>query len=348
MSTAPIFIVGANRSGTTLLRLLLNAHSEIAIPDEINYFYGFTGAELSYENWATPALSPSEYASLVDRFLATNKAVVPDLDFTLVREEILDGPHDLRRPYQVLLEQWARLRGKSRWGEKTPGNIYHANILIEMFPDARFIHVVRDPRGGVASMQRVSFFGNDVAFNALNRHKIMTHGRDWLAQAVPVPQRIEVRYEDLVADPQSTLQSICDFIEAPYEPSMLRFHQDADRFMVNEAAASYNQTATQPISTEMIAKWRKQLTDEEIAIIERICRAEMIEFDYPLLRPSLSWRGFLSLAVKRAYWTLQWHRYRYDRHFSVLSPMFSRTRARLWAALRSLRTRFRELARAWR
>jgi hypothetical protein len=347
MSTAPIFIVGANRSGTTLLRLLLNAHSEIAIPDEINYFYGFTGAELSYENWSTPSLSPSEYTSFVNRFLATNQAVVPTLNLDSVRAEILDGPHDLRRPYQVLLEQWARHRGKGRWGEKTPGNIYHANILIEMFPDARFIHVVRDPRGGVASMQRVSFFGNDVAFNALNRHKIMTHGRAWLARSVPAPQRIEIRYEDLVAHPQNTLQSICDFVEAPYEPSMLRFHQDADRYMVNEAASSYNQTATRPISTEMIDKWHTQLTDEEIAIIERICKAEMIEFDYPLLRPSLSWRGLLALAVKRAYWAIQWRRYRYDRHFSILSPMFSRTRARFWGALRSLHQRFRQLARAW-
>ncbi|MFO8100162.1 MAG: sulfotransferase [Salinibacter sp.] len=348
MSTAPIFIVGANRSGTTLLRLLLNAHSEIAIPDEINYFYGFTGAEYSYENWATPGLSRSEYASFVDRFLSTNEAVVPELDLTAVRAEILDGPHDLRRPYQVLLEQWARLRGKSRWGEKTPGNIYHANILTEMFPDARFIHVVRDPRGGVASMQRVSFFGNDVAFNALNRHKIMTHGRAWLAESVPAPQQIEIRYEDLVADPQGTLQSICGFIGAPYEPSMLRFHRNADRYMVDEAAASYNQTATQPISTDMIDKWRTQLTEEEIAIVERICKAEMVEFEYPLLRPSLSWRGRLWLSIKRLYWTIQWHRYRYDRHFSIHSPMLSRTRARAWDATRSLRSRFRELARAWR
>jgi hypothetical protein len=332
-----LFIVGANRSGTTLLRLLLNAHSSIAIPDEINYFYGFTGTEVCYEKWPASQLSPTDYESFVDRFLEANRPKVRELDLEAVRSEILAGPHDLRRPYQVLLERWAAHYGKARWGEKTPGNIYHSNILIDMFPDARFIHVVRDPRGGVASMQRVSFFSNDVAFNALNRHKIMTHGRDWLARAVPAAQRMEVRYEDLVTDPQHTLGRICDFVGVSYEPEMLRFHQHADRFMLDEAASTYNTTATRPIAPEQAQKWRSQLTDEDIAIIERVCADEMAEFGYPLTNPRLSWTGTVRLWVKWTYWAVQWRRHRFDRHFVILTPMFSGVRRRL----RALRTAFR-------
>ncbi len=336
---APIFIVGANRSGTTLLRLLLNAHSEIAIPDEINYFYGFYTPKSGYENWDTPAFSDESYTSFVDRFLEDNRSVVPGLDLEAIRTDILEGPTTFRRPYRTLLERWAEHQDASRWGEKTPGNIYHANILIDMFPDAQFIHVVRDPRAGVASMKRVSFFLDDVPFNALYRRKIMTHGRTWFFRSVPASQRIEIRYEDLVTDTEETLQSLCTFLELPYEPSMLRFHVDAEAYMLDEAASSYNEAATEPISDEKVDEWKSQLTDEEIAIVETVCRDQMEEFDYSRLNPSMSWRGALDLGVKWAYWWLQWWRHRHDRHFAVLSPMFSRTRKRLRRQVGALRNR---------
>lgn len=336
----PIFIVGANRSGTTLLRLLLNAHSEIAIPDEINYFYGFDTLESSYENWETPSFPENSYSTFVDRFLEDNRSTVPDLDLEAVRAEILEGPPSLRRPYRILLERWAEHQGASRWGEKTPGNIYHSNILIDMFPDAKFIHLVRDPRAGVASMKRVSFFLDDAPFNALYRRKIMTHGRAWFFRSVPTSQRIELRYEDLVTASEDTLQKLCTFLEVAYEPSMLRFHVDAEAYMLDEAASSYNEAATQPISEEKVDEWRSHLTDEEIAVVETVCRDHMEEFGYSRLKPALSWWGALELGIKWVYWWIQWWRHRRDRHFAVLSPMFSRTRERLRRNLGSLRNQF--------
>jgi len=325
---APIFIVGANRSGTTLLRLLLNAHSAVAIPDEINYFYGFDWT-VSYHDWRAPSLSTTAYRGFVDRFLAANAPNVPGLDCSPLRDEILNGPPDLRRPYMLLLEQWAALHGKPRWGEKTPGNIYHADLLIDMFPDALFVHVVRDPRGGVASMNRVSFFPDDAVLNALNRHKVMTHGRAFLRRSVPVQQRTEVRYEDLVSDPRGTLRQLCGFLDLSYEEEMLRFHFDAKHFMTEEAASSFNAAATTPISRDRAERWRTALSSDEIAAVEALCANEMAEFGYLRLHPRLSWRGVLNLALKWSYWRLQWWRHRKDRHFAVVTPMLFKTRARL-------------------
>lgn len=325
---APIFIVGANRSGTTLLRLLLNAHSAVAIPDEINYFYGFDWT-VSYSQWRSPSLSPAAYEAFVDRFLTTNAPNVPGLDCSALREEILGAPADLRCPYQLLLQRWAALHGKPRWGEKTPGNIYHADLLIDMFPDALFVHVVRDPRGGVASMNRVSFFPDDAVLNALNRHKVMTHGRAFLRRAVPARQRTEVRYEDLVAAPRETLDRLCGFLDLPYEEQMLRFHLDAERFMTEAASSSFNAAATTPISRDHAERWRTDLSADQIASVELLCADEMAEFGYERLRPSLSWKGALNLAVKWCYWHVQWWRHRKDVHFSVVTPMFQRSRDRL-------------------
>lgn len=325
----PIFIVGANRSGTTLLRLILNAHPDIAIPDEINYFYVFDVLETSYEDWGSPTFTNESYSTFVTRFLKDNRSTVPGLDLEAIREEILDGPTNLRRPYQVLLERWAEHQEATRWGEKTPGNIYHANILIDMFPDAQFIHLVRDPRGGVASMRRVSFFSDDVTFNALYRRKIMTHGREWLTRSVPSSQRIEVRFEDLVTAPRQTLDQLCDFLEVPYEPSMLRFHEDAEDYMLEEAARSYNEAATRPISEDKVDEWKSRLNAEDVAIIETICRPQMEEFGYSRLGTRPSWQGMIELGVKWLYWKFQWWRNQPDRHFTVRSPMFARTRHRL-------------------
>jgi hypothetical protein len=339
---APIFIVGANRSGTTLLRLLLNAHSAVAIPDEINYFYGFDWT-VSYHNWRTPSLSPDAYEAFVDRFLAANAPNVPGLDGPALREKILSRPANLRRPYRLLLQGWADLHDKARWGEKTPGNIYHADLLRDMFPDALFVHVVRDPRGGVASMNRVSFFPDDAVLNALNRHKVMTHGRAFLHRSIPSRQRTEVRYEDLVSAPRETLRRLCRFLDLPYEDQMLRFHVDAERFMTEAASSSFNAAATTPITREHAGRWRTDLSADEIASVELLCAREMAEFDYPRLHPPLSWRGLANLLLKWSYWRLQWWRHRRDRHFAVVTPMLFQSRARLrrlarWVSGRLART----------
>jgi len=325
---APIFIVGANRSGTTLLRLLLNAHSAVAIPDEINYFYGFDWT-VSYHNWRTPSLSTAVYEAFVTRFLRANAPNVPGLDCSALRENILSRPPSLRRPYRLLLQGWADLHDKSRWGEKTPGNIYHADLLIDMFPAAHFVHVIRDPRGGVASMNRVSFFPDDAVLNALNRHKVMTHGRAFLRRFVPSRQRTEVRYEDLVSTPQATLHRLCGVLGLPYQEQMLRFHLDAERFMTEAASSSFNAAATTPIAPGHADRWRQDLSTDEIASVEALCVNEMAEFGYARDHPPLSWHGVGNLLLKWTYWRLQWWRHRRDRHFAVVTPMLAQSRARL-------------------
>jgi hypothetical protein len=306
---APIFIVGANRSGTTLLRLLLNAHSQVAIPDEINYFNSFR--HVRYARWSDPDLSAAQFEDFVDAFLRTNQPVTPELDLDALRAEILEGPVDLRRPYKLLLEAWARHHGKPRWGEKTPGNVYNAHFIMSMFPDALFVQIVRDPRAVVHSMQKVSFFPDDVVFNAFNLRKALAEGRSHVERMVPASQRLTVRYEDLVNAPVPTLRRVCAFAGLAYEDGMLAFHQDASRYMTAAAASSFNTTATRPISKDRTDAWRDHLSGPEVRMIEHIHEAFLTEFGYVPQGGRLSpWR-WSELAVKGAYW--QYHRRR-NRH----------------------------------
>ncbi len=336
---SPIFIVGANRSGTTLLRLILNAHPNLAIPEEVVYF-GSSLAGVPIDRWRDPGLSKEAYTSFVMQFLDNNCQPLGDID----RDELLDmileeGPADFRRPYQCVLEAWAGRQGKSRWGEKTPGNLFYADIIHEMFPDARFIHLVRDPRAGVSSMLGTSFFPNDVVFNALGRAKFMTEGRVLLERHVPAEQRFLLRYEDIVAAPEPTIRALCDFLGEAFEPAMMDFHEDASRFMKKEAATDFNAAATRPISADMRDKWRSKLDTADIAKIQAVCRRPMAEYGYELEPATLAFRDRLEVWIKQLYWRYQTYRNRHVRHYTVKSMMFARVRGRMRKKLSGLQKR---------
>jgi hypothetical protein len=327
--TAPIFVVGANRSGTTLLRLMLNAHSRIAIPEELVYFNSDL-AGVPITTWRAPKLSESAYQAFVTGVLDTNPTVLADVDRDALEAELRTGPRDLRRPYAHLLTTWAQAQGKPRWGEKTPGNLFFVDVLLEMFPDAQFVHVVRDPRAGVTSMQGVDFFPDNVCFNALSRakhHRVAARFED----LVPADQWTSVRYEDLVSDAESVLRDLCAFLGESFEPAMLRYHRSSATFMKADAASSFNAAATRPVTTAMVDKWRQQLSAPEVGLVETICRAEMERYSYAPTDTPLASRDRVALWVHRTYWILQQWRNRKVREYTVKSPMFARFRSRLRA-----------------
>jgi len=324
----PIFIVGANRSGTTLLRLILNAHPRIAIPDELIYFDSRL-AGIPIECWRQPDLSSSTYEAFVERFLKQNCAPLEELDKSALRKKILAGPHDLRAPYRCALRAWADHYGKARWGEKTPANLFYADIVLEMFPEAQFLYIVRDPRAGVASMQRVSFFPDDIIFNALSRRKHDIEGRRLLESSVPAKQIRTVHYENLVQDPESTMHSICSFLSEDYTTEIFRFHEEAGTYMKDEAERDYNQAATHPITDDRINAWQDSLTADQVAAIESLCAPIMRSFGYSPTGhvPPVPRRA--EMFVKQAYWALQCWRHRDVRHYTVKHRIFARTRSRL-------------------
>lgn len=326
---SPIFIVGANRSGTTLLRLILNAHSNIGIPEEIVYF-GSTMAGVPIEQWKAPQVSDARWTEFVSAFIDDKCSVLEGIDLDRVKQEIVQsGKKDFSYPYSLVLETWAKHHQKKRWGEKTPGNLFYADVLLEMYPDARFIHLVRDPRAGVSSMMKTDFFPDDIAFNAMSRRKYMRKGRGILDASVPAEQRLMLRYEDIVTSPETTIRAICHFLGEQFEPAMLSFYKDSSRYMKEAASTSFNKAATKPISAEMLDKWKKHLTSGQVAMVEAICNKEIKEFGYKKSGSRLSVAQRFELLSKEVYWKLQEFRHRKVRHFTVKSMMFQRFKKRV-------------------
>lgn len=324
--TSPLFIVGANRSGTTLLRLILNAHSRIAIPDELVYFdYNFSRG--SFRPWHHPGFSQEQYEQFVSRFLERNEEALAPLYIDHLKHEILSSSaFDLREPYARALQAWAAHHGKQRWGEKTPGNLFYVDLIYDMFPEARFIYMMRDPRAGVDSMNRSVLFSNDTVINALNRRKYMQEGLAQLQAAVPPAQRTLLKYEDLVAEPEQTVQALCTFIGEDFEPQMLNFHQDAEQYMKPRAVKKFNQAATQPIQKSKIDAWQQNLSPDDIAIIEWICTTSMQEHGYDRTDRSPSLLARSVALLKTVYWRHKCRSHAHSPEYVHQDPVLARFR----------------------
>ncbi len=334
-SSSPIFIVGANRSGTTLLRLMLNAHPRISIPDELVYFHPSLPADP--HDWREPAMSNAEYQTFVRAFLHRNREALSPLSMASLERAILEaGTPDLRRPYETVLSTWTETHGKERWGEKTPGNLFYADVLLDMFPEAQFIYVARDPRAGVNSMMKSSLFAGDTVINALNRRKYMTKGLAHLRASVPSKQWTPLRFEDLVQAPKETLQTLCAFLREDFDDGMLSYHENAQDFMKERALSQFNTAATQPVRPEKASSWRHSLTATQIAEIEWICKPQMAEFGYQALQHPLPLRNRLMGWMTIAYWHIQNWRNRRAPAFIQQERIFNRSRILLQEKWNSL------------
>lgn len=223
------FIVGAPRSGTTLLRLMIDAHPDIAIPPETGFL--------------TQTSQPLEAQDrITDQFFQAVTAFPPGApawrDFGIAAEAFHTRLRDLRPfsvadGYRLFYRMYAERFGKPRWGDKTPLYCRYIPQIRATLPEARFIHVVRDGRDVAASLRKQWFSPG---------HEIEVLARFW-RENVEAARRhrgdddyLEIRFEDLVQAPEEALRRVCTFIELQYHPDMGRYHlHAADRLQEHQA-----------------------------------------------------------------------------------------------------------------
>jgi hypothetical protein len=272
------FVVGVARSGTTLLRLMLDAHPELAIPHETH----FIPAALR-----EPDASRESFFRFLTTFPTWKDLNTPAERFEeeLRRVEPFNVPDGLRAFYRLYTEA----HGKQRWGDKSPPYNLHIRTIHEALPEARFIHILRDGRDVAVSL-RPLWFSPGESMEELAAHWVqrITETR---RQGQGMPFYLEVRYEDLIAHPVRELQRICRFIDLPYAPEMLAYHQTArlrlaevethrdpdGRVVITKEERLHNHRFTsQPPEPSRIGRWRTEMTREMLAAYEEIA-GEMLE-----------------------------------------------------------------------
>jgi hypothetical protein len=263
-----VFVVGAARSGTTLLQRMLDAHPLLAVVNETYWlprkFRERTG--LTRGGLVTPALLPKLLAS-------------PKFSRMGVTEEDLlallsDGePVRYERFVSRIFDLYAKRQGKPLAGDKTPGYVRRIGQIHELWPRARVVHIVRDPRDVCLSMlewrsgQRTAGqFGtwdiDPVISTALYWSYSVASGREAGEALGPTLYR-EVRYEDAVNSPQRELEQICSFLDLPYAEQMTRFHEGRTR---RKPGRSSKAQWLPP--TAGLRDWRTQLPDGDVERIE--------------------------------------------------------------------------------
>lgn len=292
----PVFIVGCGRSGTTLLRLMLDTHGSLAIPGESHFIPPLYRARRRYASDGT-----LNVVQLAEDIMRTPHFRLWDIPKQKVRERV----NSLQSPtfsgvVESVFRAYADHHGKTRWGDKTPIYVRSIPLLVNLYPQARFVHLIRDGRDVALSYLSVPWGPATVREAAYKWRRDTTAGMRFGRNLGP-ERYLEVRYEDLVADPRSSLQAICDFVDIEYSEDLLEHHRDAEsRVQAPADGAPFHAAATRP-PTSGLRDWRTQMEGPELRIFESIAGRVLAQLGYErrLETPSLQARARAGLTMAR-------------------------------------------------
>ncbi len=281
-----VFIVGCPRSGTTLLQRIVNAHPRLAVLHETHWIPKFykRGTGLTPEGWVTP--------ELVERIVGHRTFA----KLGVGREE-LHGLLRAKEPLSYaafvrgLFDLYGRAQGKPLVGDKTPEYGRKLHILYGLFPEARFVHLIRDGRDvGLSHLHwkikadklnwRLATWGQDPVTTAALWWKWNVRLTQEAGQPLGPGQYYELHYEALVSRPEEECARLCTFLGIAYDEAMLRFHEGRTRDRPQLDA----KRAWRPI-TPGLRDWRTQLPAADQERFEAAAGDLLDELGYPRAVP---------------------------------------------------------------
>lgn len=262
-----IFIVGAPRSGTTLLQSLISSHSEFFSPPETSFFLNvlpLLGVQYTNPDFPISAdgirLIKQDFEHTTGLTLSIDRTILPGTPAKQVFEQLVAGFNKEDKP---------------RWVEKTTNHARCMLAIRKFYPEAKFIHLIRDPVDSVASMAsikpisladfRITYISSYYGFSRLWKKNVLS--------ALRYPDQanvLHIFYEDLVLKPRMTLERICAFLGVAFEePLMKTFHESAASLFSGESCPWQNDTLIPGFHTEAVHKWRRKLPPEKVWLIQR-------------------------------------------------------------------------------
>lgn len=276
LNDRPIFIVGAQRSGTTLLRYILSSHPRIYIPPESNFIPRYFGSHpkgilsrgqaiktvagildyrMFFKDWGTDRPDPEQ---LVDSLNTITPATILD----------------------AIYGQYAALHGSERWGDKSPIYSDYVDLLVEIYPKAQFIHIIRDGRDVALSMlnsyQSPRFFYVDLYYAAKEWKQRVNNARR-SGQRLAKGNYYELHYENLTANPIEEIEMICDYLEEELEPGMAEPHSTANS---SHHSKGIHSGTRKPLNTESVGKWKSRMPEQDQRLFQSVAGDLLIELGY--------------------------------------------------------------------
>jgi LPS sulfotransferase NodH len=282
----PIFVLGCARSGTTLLRLMLHSHPRIALPTETKFVLPAYTARCEFGD-----LAESKNRRALAEWITGDRSTKGHelgLDAGEVVEEIVTGPPTLGSAVGAVFRAYARLQRKARWGDKRPSYARYAGPLLRMFPDAQFVHLVRDGRDCVASLLEMPWYDGDVHHAVSLWRETIDQGRRLAARLGP-DTYYELQYERLVADPTDELTRLCGFLGEDFDPAMT--HPEGLARQIVPSRKRWHGRTRDEVTTGRIGSWAERLDPWEISLAEAAFGERLAEYGYEpsgLPKPSTS------------------------------------------------------------
>lgn len=271
---SPIFIVGMPRSGTTMLRSILNKHPRIAISYE-THFINFW----MQEHRDIDISDKKQFERFWNKFAASDRFLSLQISKDLVFARIRKYPSiNWKIIFDCLMKEYANKIGKERCGEKTPAHYAFLDVLFEWYPDCRVIWMVRDPRAVAASYLQTPW-SNGSIIGPARRWKSSIQ---FLIKREKDKRILILKYEDLVNEKVNYLEKVFNFIDEKFEfNSKNDFHETIkDVHPGGEWAQEHFSNAGKPINEHSLNKWRSNLSKKQIKQIEHITRYGMKKFNY--------------------------------------------------------------------
>jgi hypothetical protein len=256
-----------------MLQLMLHAHPRIALPPESRFLL----PAYSRRHELGDLRDPLGRRDLARWIVATPQFADLGLTEQQVIDAVVGAPPTLGSALGTVFRLYAERFGKPRWGDKRPAYLRHLPQLLRLFPDAQIINIMRDGRDCVASLKEASWCSAGFAEMIDTWARAADASRRAARRYGPGTYHL-VRYEDLVADPETHLRTICRFLAEDYDPAMTDPSELAA--VAVPAYKTWHTRTHQNVTTERVRSWQQRLTPAEIERCEAVLGPRLARFGY--------------------------------------------------------------------
>ena len=274
---SPVFIIGSGRSGTTLLRTILNNHPDIIIPPET---FGFRNGLIKFK-----CLQHLPWNILAERVINTYEGGKEfflweiNLNEVYEKAKILDNNNrSLADLIHLIFHGYLNAKDPSAkiWGDKTPLNTFYLDWVYKTFPKAKFINMIRDGRDVVSSLIKAKLTN---VRNGCLRWNLAINNSQYFQSKIDSNQFLNIYYENLVTDPNRTVNSICNFLNIPFEEKLLKNSKNISS-MHEVKYYEHFKNLLNPINNNSIGNWEKYLSAIEQKLVNKLLAKNLKELGY--------------------------------------------------------------------
>jgi hypothetical protein len=278
-TNGPIFVVGAPRSGTTLLRYMLCSHPRFYVPPESNFIPRFFRRQPNKPLTREQALTILNQIGAYRHFWRDWREAPLD-GYDVVSKLSNITPASL---ISAVYERYAEQYGAARWGDKSPLYVAYVDLIAEMFPTSQIVHIIRDARDVVASSLNAyrgrRYFYMDAYYAGRTWRERVLRGTT-VGRQLPSHRYHEIRYEDLTADPEHVLRELCHFLREDFLPAMTTPEVEARRHYHSRGIHKRVRT---PVTSSSSGRWREKLAARDQRLVQQITADLLLKLDYPVL-----------------------------------------------------------------